>query len=160
MEREEREQCYVFRTLLTLRQLCEDQEASPSSALLSHANALQSNSQTIQITLCNGTALHDSRCTHIFVAKIDPRRNDRAREDPFRDIERDIRLYLSRPSIESEEVDGRESIDAIDGNGDGEGDPEISVCKRCPAGCGFEIIETLFINISTSIPTGEGLIVK
>ncbi len=50
--------------------------------------------------------------------QIDPGRNDAGREDPFRNIERDIRLDLSGPPIEREKVDGSEGIDSIDGDGD------------------------------------------
>ena len=76
----------------------------------------------------------------MFIAKIDPRRNNTRREDPFRDFKGDFGLDLSGPFIESKKIDGCEGIDAVDSDGNEERDPEVSVCEICEATCSFEII--------------------
>ena len=84
--------------------------------MLSHADALKSDSQGVQVALCDGTSLHHTHGADIFVAQVDPRCDDACREDPFGDVEGDVGLDFSRPAIEGEEIDGGEGIDSIDGN--------------------------------------------
>jgi hypothetical protein len=58
-------------------------------------------------------------------------------------VKRDVRLDLSRPAIKYQEIDSCEGIDCVDGDGDCERYPEISICKRFETRSRFKIIETL-----------------
>lgn len=86
LEREVREQRHVLGTLLTLRQLREDQEALPATTLAKDANGLESDSQGVEVTLSHGAAFDNEMRTDVLVDDIDPRRNDAAGENPFRDV--------------------------------------------------------------------------
>lgn len=79
----------------------------------------------------------------MFEPEIDPRSDDTCREDPFRDIDGNVWLDLSRPFIEGKKIDCGEGIDGVNGSGDDQREPEIGICEGIPARCGFEIIETL-----------------
>lgn len=79
----------------------------------------------------------------MFESKIDPRSDDACGEDPFGDIEGNVWLDLSRPFIEGQKIDGRESINGVDGSGDYEREPEVTVCEGVEARRRVEIVETL-----------------
>jgi len=76
----------------------------------------------------------------MFIPKINPRRYDTRRKDPFRGFKRNERLYFPRPSVEVEEIDCCECVDGVDGYRDEQREPQISVCDVCEAGRRFEII--------------------
>jgi len=84
----------IFRALLRLGQFCKDQEA-PVPPSLSKSDTLDSDSQRIQITLCDGTPLHDTHRSEMFISQIDPRCNNTRREDPFRYGKGDFGLDFS-----------------------------------------------------------------
>lgn len=86
LEREVGEERHILGTLLTLRQLREDQETLPATALAKDANGLESDGQGIEVALSHGAALDNQMCSDVLVYDIDPRRNDAAGEDPFRDV--------------------------------------------------------------------------
>jgi hypothetical protein len=86
----------------------------------------------------------------VLEGQVDERGNDTGREDPFGDVEGYDGLDLAGPAIEGEEVDGGEDIDGVDGDGDDEGEQEVSVCEGGEAGGGLEVIETLRGSVSGS----------
>ena len=52
-------------------------------------------------------------------------------------------VYLRGPVVEGEQVDSDEDINAVDGDGNDEQEPEVAVRKRREAACRLEVFEVL-----------------
>lgn len=77
-------------------------------------------------------------------AEVDKRCNDTGRKNPFRDGRVDRRLDFGNPFVaENEERHCSKGIDTVDGEGDQEREPEISISKGGEAVAGPEITEVL-----------------
>lgn len=147
METEIGEEGNVLRPLLTLGQLCKDEEPSPSLAA-PKPNTLKPNGQTIQERLSNATSPDDDLRSKVLVSDIDERENDTDGEDPFGDVKGDGWLDFRGPLIENEQVDGREGINSVDGNRYDERDEQVSICDISKRAIGFEVVEILETRLS------------
>ena len=112
LEAEVSKESDVFGSLLALGQGSKDEKALPSLTL-ANADALQSNSQVVQERLSNAPPRHDAPRANVLVNKINNREENASDKDPFGDVKVG-RLDLGRPSLEGEQVDSREAVDAID----------------------------------------------
>lgn len=142
MERKVRKQSDVLGALLALGELSEDQEA-PKASTLAHANTLLTNCDVVEITLGNVAPLHHAQSPELFKSEVDKGRDDADGENPFRDLEVDLGFDFGGPPIEDEEVDGGEGVDAVDGNGDEQHEPEVKVCEWGAAALGLEVVQIL-----------------
>lgn len=97
----------------------------------------------VEVALSYVSPLHDPPRAEVLKAQVDEGRNDTYDEDPFRDGQVNGGVDLRRPVIEGEQVDGNKGIDAVDGNGYEEQEPEIAVGEWCEATGGLEIFEVL-----------------
>lgn len=121
------EKSNVVGALLTLRQLSEDQEAAPPSATAGEPHTLPDSSHWLKIALCHTTGAHDPERSQESIGQEDVGDNDGNGKDPLGNLERYLRLYLTGPFIEGEEVDGGEGIGGVDGAGDENENPEPGV---------------------------------
>lgn len=128
------EESNVLSALLTLRQGGENEEPPPSLAL-SHADTLQADCETVEVTLGHIPPLHDPPGAEMLEGEVDDRGDNAHGEHPLGDRKVDGGIYRGRPVIESEEVDGDEDIDAVDGYGYEQQKPEIAVRERREAAC-------------------------
>lgn len=60
----------VLGPLLTLCQLCKDEESSPSLAL-AHLDAFETNSQVVQVRLSDGASPHDALSSDVLITDIE-----------------------------------------------------------------------------------------
>lgn len=84
--------------------------------MLPHANALEPDSQRVEVTFGDRTTLHDAHGSNVFIPQVDPRGDDACGKDPFGGVEGDEGFDFSGPSIESEEVHGGKGINSVDGD--------------------------------------------
>lgn len=117
------EESNVVGPLLTFRQLSEDKESAPTAATAGEAHTLPDSSHWLQIAFRDTAGTHDTDCSNASVDQEYVGNNDRDGEDPFRDFERHLGLYLARPLVEGKEIDGGEGISGVDGAGDEDEDP-------------------------------------
>lgn len=142
LEAEKGEECNVLGTLLTLGQLCKDQESPPSLAT-AETNALQPHCQIVEKALSHTAPSHDALSTNMLVCKVDEGEDDADGEDPFRDIERDWRLNFGRPLVEDQQIDGCECVDAVNCYRQQEREVKVAVGSVCEEVARLEVVELL-----------------
>jgi hypothetical protein len=104
----------VVGTLLTLGQLCEDQEAAPALAGLGDAHTLQYSCQGLEVAFRDTSGPHDAQSPDPSVCEKDVGDDDGNGEDPFGNVKGHGRFDLAGPFVKSKEVDGGEGIGSID----------------------------------------------
>lgn len=123
----------VVGTLLTFRQLGEDQETAPSSTAAGEPHTLPNGSHWFKIAFCHTAGAHDTECPNASIDQEDVGDDDGNGEDPLGDFERHLRLYLTGPLVKGKEVHGGEGIGGIDGARDEDEDPKPGVGEGCQA---------------------------
>lgn len=122
----------VLGTLFALGELGKDEEAFEALAF-AHTETLEADGNIVEITLGNVSSLHNAHGSELFKGKVDKRGNNAGGEDPFRDLKVNGGLDRGGPSVKGEEVDGREGIDTVDGDGDEEHKPQVDVSEGSAA---------------------------
>ena len=139
LELEVDEESNVVGSLLTFRQLGEDQKTTPTSATAGESHTLPDSSHWLEVAFCHTAGAHDTECPDASVDQEDVGDNDGNGENPFGNFERYLRLYLTGPLVEGEEVHGGEGIGGVHGAGDEDEDPKPGVGEGCQARCRPEV---------------------
>jgi hypothetical protein len=105
----------VVGTLLTLGQLCKDQETAPALASLGDAHTLEYGSQWLEVAFRDTSCPHDTQSSDPSVGEKDIGDDNGDGEDPFGNVKRHGRLDLARPFVKSKEVDGGEGVGSVNG---------------------------------------------
>jgi hypothetical protein len=109
----------IIGTLFTLGELGEDQEAPPT--LISHT--LDVDGQWVEEVISDSAPSDDADGANPFVEAKGPRDENANGEDPLAVFEVQSGFDAGAPTVESQQVDGREGIDHVDGDTDKGHDP-------------------------------------
>lgn len=113
-ELEVHKQGNVIHALPALGQFSEDQKATPSLPLFGQAHTLPDGGQWLEIAFGNAARANDADRTDPAVCQKNVGDDDGDGKNPFGNLEVDGRLNLAGPFVESEEIDGSESIGGVD----------------------------------------------
>ena len=128
----------ILGAFFALCELGKHQEAPPAMST-AHPDAFPADGQIVEVALGNVAAFHDAKGAHPFKDEIEDRGDDAGGKNVLGDVDADGRLDIGGPSVKNEQVDGGKSVDGVEGDGQDERKPQITICRRSSASFGPKV---------------------